>query len=45
MQQLSETYNTDISLLTFAAVKNLVTDAEWREIEQSINSFGAEVKK
>lgn len=45
MQELSHTYDRDMSLLTFSAVKNLVTDAEWERITKSINYFGmGEVK-
>jgi len=40
MQDLSRTYDRDISVLTFAAVKNLVTADEWERITKSINSFG-----
>jgi len=40
MQELSHTYDRDMSVLTFAAVKNLVTAAEWERITKSINSYG-----
>ena len=40
MQELSHTYDRDMSVLTFAAVKNLVTAAEWERITKAINSFG-----
>ena len=40
MDILSDKYDVDMYALSFAAVKNMVTDAEWLMIENSLNRYG-----
>lgn len=37
LQDLSDTYNKDLSTISFAALKNMISSDEWERVERSMN--------